>query len=68
MSNDKDELFELNYDECLARTEEAVLLLIDDDDLWVPRSVLWVEEHPEPGCGPGAVNIEEWWAVQRGLA
>lgn len=48
----------VDYDECIHATPEAVLLRIDDTELWVPRSVI-VDEEPEPDSGPGSVEIAD---------
>ena len=63
------EYAEIDYDECLAETPTAVLLVIQGaDQVWVPRSLIDDDEGvPEPTAGAGTVHIALWWAERQGL-
>lgn len=58
---DDEDLFELTYEEQLAETDHAILLLVPSgDEVWIPRSQ--IIEHLDD-----AVRIPAWLAEQKGL-
>lgn len=55
------------FDDVMRETESAVLLdLGEDDDKWIPKSVI-EGDIPEERGGPGSVMIAEWYALKYGL-
>lgn len=48
------------HDGLLAETEKAILLLIDGDEKWIPRSQVGLvyNKHAE---------VSEWWVLKEGL-
>lgn len=62
------EYVEVDYDQCTMTTEKAVLVRIDDDDVWLPDSVINHEERvPSIADGGGCVEVEVWFATKEGL-
>lgn len=57
---------EVNYDECVAETDHAVCLSIEEDDMWIPRSVIRGEA-PDMWMGSGELHVQYWWAKKEGL-
>lgn len=59
---------ELDYDRVIAQTAKAVLVRIDEDEHWVPRSV--TEDHCRGvarGGGAGTLMVEQWFLEKEGL-
>jgi len=54
----------IDYDECKHVTDQAALLIIDGDEVWLPLSV--VEDAPEVGDS-GLIDVAEWFALKEGL-
>jgi len=48
----------------MRETEKAVLINFDDDEQWVPKSLL--EDWPDEDC-IGDIIVKEWWARQEGF-
>lgn len=49
-------------------TGGAVLVGYEGRDLWVPKSVIWVDDIPEQrSTEPAEINIQDWWAKQAGI-
>lgn len=62
----------LSYDDVKHHTEKAVLFVVGDDDVWVPKSVIDVDYDDEAwdalkGQGSGEIDIAEWFAKKEGL-
>lgn len=54
--------------EVLRETDDAILVQFDNQELWVPKSVIHDDsEVYEMGCD-GTLIIAEWWAEKKGLA
>ena len=53
---------ELDFDELKHETEKAYLFVIDEEEVWIPKSVC--EEVDEE---LNIVEIQEWFAEQEGL-
>jgi hypothetical protein len=49
----------------LRETDLAVLMDIDGEEVWVPKSIL-DEEWPEVDC-EGDITLPEWFATKEGL-
>lgn len=62
------EWLDLEYEDCLVVSLRAVLLLVEGDEIWFPRSQIDEEEPFEPGCGPGTLRITKWIAEKKELA
>lgn len=58
--------YPLDYDEVIHETDKAVLFLIDDQEVWIPRSLI-DGDPPEPLSGPGCVDVASWWLEKEGL-
>lgn len=59
---------EVYYDNCEAETAEAVLLDIDGEKHWVPKSCCDPEEEfPSQHDGGGSVYMVDWLAERKGL-
>lgn len=59
----------IDYDEIEAATEDAILLVIDEEKVWIPRSQILDEEDDDfpVGEGSGWLEIPEWLALEKGL-
>jgi hypothetical protein len=57
----------IDFDACEKETGSAVLLRIDEDPHWVPKSMFSEDGWPEEGSGAGSADVEEWWATKEGL-
>ena len=62
---------ELPYDDCIAETDNAFLLILADGRRWVPKSVIDVEEQipalHDDGGEFKACFVRYWWAREKGL-
>ena len=56
----------IDFDDCLRTTERAVLLVLHDRQLWLPRSVIQGEQ-PEQDGGVGTVDVRNWFLEKEGL-
>ena len=53
---------------CIAETEAAILVQIDDEEVWIPRSQLHPEDNEVREVGDvGELVITEWIAEEKGL-
>jgi hypothetical protein len=62
----------LHYDDVKHHTERAVLFIVGDDEVWVPKSVIEVEYDDREWedlikSGPGEIEVAEWFAEKEGL-
>jgi len=60
-----DEVFEVDVEVVKAATERALLCVIEDEEVWIPRSQI-VEGDIEEKGDTGSVVITAWLAEQRG--
>ena len=60
----EDEYIEIEIDELVKKTDEAILIRIGDEKTWVPQSQC--EDWPDEG-DPGTVLMKEWIAVEKDL-
>jgi hypothetical protein len=51
-------------DEVLTETNKAVLVKIDEDELWLPKSQIELDENSN---GVSVVQLPEWLAIDKGL-
>jgi hypothetical protein len=65
------EYVEVNYDDCIGETEKAFKLVVEGEEVWVPKSVIDAEEQvPEvddEGGEFGACFVATWWLREKGL-
>jgi len=57
----------VEYDDILRATEKAVLVLIDDDEIWLPNSQLDADYSDSVGKGSGHMFVTEWIAQEKEL-
>lgn len=74
-----DELIEINYDDVLHHTADAVQLLIERGDhggpsteRWVPKSVIQdytgdLLDDQDTYTGPGSIQVPRWFAEKEGF-
>ena len=59
---DATDVVDVQYDKLVSQNEKAVLIRIDEDDTWIPKSlVCGVDERAK------MVTIKKWIAVQKGM-
>lgn len=58
----------LDVDEVLRETDKAFLLLIDGEEVWVPKSQVSDADKYEAGDTDVTVSVTTWLAEQKGLA
>jgi len=54
---------------CVRETEKAILVQIDDEDdeRWIPKSVVHDDSEVYEMPGEGTVVVQKWWATREGL-
>ncbi len=57
----------VEYDDILRVTENAVLLDIDGEDVWMPKSQMDADYSDRVGQGEGHMYVTEWIAGEKGL-
>ncbi len=57
---------EIDFDNCVDETDEAVCIIVYGEKVWIPRSVI-VDGVPLQDEGPGTVEVQEWFAVRKEL-
>lgn len=65
MSNSK--YIDLDVDEIIKETNLAFLLLIDGEELWMPKNQVADSEDYKEGDKELTISITEWIAKQKGL-
>ncbi len=58
----------LDVDKILRATDKALLLKIDDEEIWVPRSMVADGDDYEAGDEDVTISVTEWFANKGGLA
>lgn len=54
---------------CLAETDKAIKVKLDDEEFWVPKSVVHDDsEVYSLKNGAGSLVVKQWWAVKNGRA
>lgn len=61
------ELVEIDFDHVEASTRDAILFVIDDREVWVPRSLIVDGESIYDDEEDGSFEVPEWWAEKEGL-
>ena len=57
----------LDFDEIKAETDKALLVVIDDEEYWIPLSqIADSDDYSKGDCG-GTISVSEWWAKKEGL-
>lgn len=54
------ELVQIDYDEIVRTSDDAILISVGDEEIWIPKSQ--IEEQ-----GKGWLEIPEWLATKEGL-
>ena len=54
-------------DEIVRETDAAFLVLIDDEEIWLPKSQIADSDSYESGDADLTLSITEWIAEQKGL-
>ena len=55
---------------CVRETPKAILVLVDGDERWIPKSVIhddsevYTNKHPN---NQGKLIVKMWWAVKEGI-
>ena len=60
----RDEWVEIDVDEVVKETDEAILIRIEDEEMWIPTSQC--EDWPDEGEA-GIVTMMEWIAIEKDL-
>lgn len=58
---------EIDDVECVKETEKALLLVIDGDEVWCPKSVIGDDSDIQGDGDTGRLVVQEWWAEKEGL-
>lgn len=58
----------LDVEEILRETQLAFLLLLEEDEIWAPKSVIADANDYDVGDCNLTISVAEWWAEQKGLA
>ena len=66
------EYVEVVHDGVITTTEKAILLAIDCEEIWIPRSVIFAGDDIEPledfsADASGRIEVAEWYATREGL-
>lgn len=57
----------ITVEEILRETENALLILLDGDELWVPRSQVAGGDDYTQGDRDVTLSVTEWWANKNGV-
>lgn len=57
----------IQVEEVIRETDLALLFLIDDDEVWMPKSVITDGDEIEVGACEIEIEVAEWFAKQEGL-
>lgn len=63
----EDDPVPIEFDECRRETAKAVCLVVEGNDVWIPRSVIVPGFVPGVSDGAGRTWVAEWWATKEGL-
>jgi hypothetical protein len=59
---------QLDVTEVLKETDKALLVVVEEMEVWVPKSIIDDEsECYSMKSGPGVLIVPEWWATKEGL-
>ena len=59
-----DDFVDIDIDELVKETDEAILIRIEDEETWLPKSQC--EDWPDEGEA-GVVIMKEWIAIEKDL-
>lgn len=54
--------------ECKNETDKAWLVVIDEEDYWVPKSIGEYTPRNSDDAADGEIEVPTWWAEKEGLA
>jgi hypothetical protein len=57
----------IEVERILRETEKAFLMLVDDTEIWVPKSCIADAESYEVGDADLTVSIAQWWAEKNDI-
>jgi len=57
---------EIDIDRIKLETDKAILVIIDDEEIWLPKSQITYNENHDLDK-PQEIEISEWIAEQKGL-
>ena len=52
---------------CLRETAKAILVEIDGDEVWIPKSVIHDDSEVSAGGDEGDLVVAQWFAEREGL-
>lgn len=58
---------EIDIDGIKIKTEKAILVIIDDEEIWLPKSQIEYDEDVHNPDGTNVITVTEWIAEQKGL-
>lgn len=58
---------EINDVECKKETEMAILVEIEDEEFWIPKSVISDDSEVHSEGDKGTLVVPEWFAEKEGL-
>jgi len=65
MSNKK--MVDIDIDEVVRTTDMAILVKIDDEEIWLPKSQIKVKETSISSGDASKISVVEWLAMDKGL-
>lgn len=63
-----DEVAEFSDAECIAETDKAILVRLDGEEHWIPKSVVHDDSEVFANGDAGELVVMEWFAKKNGLA
>lgn len=64
--NSGDDPHSMGEAKCIAASEKAVKVVIGDDDLWIPKSVVHADSEVWKSGDEGKLVVKAWWAKTNG--
>lgn len=68
MANIKGELADFDDVECIHETTDAIKVLIDGKEYWIPKSHIHDDSEVYEKGGEGKLIVSQWIAEEKGLA
>lgn len=59
---DDSDVVRVYYDEMKGQTEAAVLVVIEDEEYWIPKSQIW-----DADLEKQSLEMKEWLATEKGF-
>lgn len=66
--DEDDDTYVMGEGKCTQDTEKALLIVIDDKKLWIPKSVVHDDSEVYRTGQEGKVVVKLWWAEKNGHA